>query len=328
MSGRPPVNVIYTGGTVARLAPFLDTLLERTPWDFRLVANGCRADETAHLARRGDRYPGRVELRTVSGGAAIPHGDALDRLVERETAPYFAVMDSDIFATGAPSADLVPPDGVGGVCSCLPMWHRPSDAVMPSGYRIMGGRYLRTEHGIPLGCTYAMTYDAAVLRATLDRWDVTLRAYDWRELPKPVRVELSERNVRCDRYDTAKIANLMLHVDGRPVEYVEMPELVHVGAQSGPSAPRRPGRSLVRRGRSAVRTSIAFTNRSRARRLMAEARSTADLRTRRRSAVALVEAIAAGDSSAAEQVERAGWLDPRARDELAAVIAPRAASDS
>jgi hypothetical protein len=315
----PTVTVIYTGGTVARLTPFLDSLLEHTPWCYRLVVNGCGPNEVTRLRQRVDRLPERLELRSVSDHSVLPHGVVLDRLLHDETEPYFSILDSDVFAVAQPvPTALRPDDDAVGLCSCLPMWHRPTDEAMPVGYNVMGGRYLRSSDGTMLGCTYAATYRTAELRATLDRWAVSLRPYRWSELPPAVRGELASLGLRCDLYDTAKVANILIHADGLRLDHVDLPQLLHVGAQSGRGAPHSRLRALFRRTGfldlrpvAAVRAALAGMTR-------AERESIFDLAQRRRRAVELVEGIAIGDLEVAYSCD---WLDDEMRAQLIAVLA-------
>lgn len=231
---RTRVNVIYVGGTVALLLPFLETLLRHTDWAFRLVLNGCANEEQAMLESVAADHADRVELLVHSTSGVSSHGEVLDQLIHSETSPYFCFVDSDIFAHEATDfSSLLPGPDESAICSCLPIWLDIDETVLPDGFRVVAGEFLRSSRGDSLGCSFAAAYRTSELRAVFDTWDVSFRASRWGELTEPVREELTRQGLRRKSYDTAKVVNLLLQFRGAPITYRDLPSLVHIGALSG-----------------------------------------------------------------------------------------------
>lgn len=226
------VNIIYVRDTVARLLPFLDSILHQTTWDLNLVLNGCHERDERILNAVADRFPTRVRLITASSDRVLAHGVVLDRLIRDEPSPYFCIVDSDVFAMGPVELDdLLPQQDQVGRCSCVPIWQRLDDLVMPDGFE-MACNYLRTSRADFLGCSYAAAYRTADLRAVLDRWTISMDLYLWRDLPSHVQAELGRRKVRLRQYDTAKVANILLQDGDASMDYVDLDNLLHLGGQS------------------------------------------------------------------------------------------------
>ncbi|MGL4649337.1 MAG: hypothetical protein ACRC1H_08000, partial [Caldilineaceae bacterium] len=183
--------------------------------------------------------------------------------------------------------------------SCMPIWQWPGETILPVHFTWAVGRCAQTSNGYLTGVTYCMLYRAAKLRATLQRWNVRLTPYRWKQIPAPLRVELARRNLRKRFYDSAKVANLALAVDGARMLLIDAPGLVHVGAASG-NRPSRPGVEPPRR-RSFVEQGVMLAKRA-GRRLLgqrlytmrkgvgwSEAQSHTMLIARRRAAQAVLE---------------------------------------
>lgn len=316
------VHVIYTPGTVDALSPFAETLVRHSTARFRLVANACGDDEVATLRRLASRHADRVEVVDLGVAAMIGHGRALDRLLADLPAgeETFVFLDSDIFASGPVDLELLRPrDGEAGRCSALPLWHHLADRFVPAGHRTLAGRHLVLPDGSTVACTYAGSYRTDVLRATCDRWGVSLRTYQADEVPGPVADLLAERGRVYDFYDTGKVVSLLTQLDGLPTPHVDIDHLVHVGALSGPRHPRRrfhKARLAVelalspREGLRAVRERIPGSVRRQ------ERESIADLMRRRDQACRFVDALAAGE----RRPPVPAWCPPDAVDELVRLV--------
>lgn len=321
MTPLPRVNIVYVRGTVARLLPFLESLLQHTTWQFTAASNGCTPDEVELLHAASRRSEGRIEVRVVSAAKVILHGDAIAQLLAAETSPYFSCVDSDIFAMRSiPIGELLPAADEVATCSCLPMWRVEHDDVMPDGFEVAAGRFLRTSAGDFLGCTYAFCYRTDELRSTVESWGVPLSVRDWDELPGEVQEELARRGLRRTTYDTLTVANILLQRPDRPMVYREITGLLHLGAQSSlnehVSWLRRPVRHIAWRW-----LPWAFRLLWRARGIgPAEADSVADFARRRSEAVRLADALVAGRA----RFEAApAWIGRAEFDALTELLGPR-----
>ncbi len=294
------VNVIFVRHSVAELLPFFRSLLEHTDSRYRLVANGCTAPERAMLIAAAASAPSRVDYHEGSSDDVLLHGDMLEHLLALESNEYFVFVDSDVLAIGPASFDgLLPDETEGARCSALPLWHRTSERVAPSGFRILGGRFVEVEDSdVVVGCSYAAGYRTDRLRAIMTGRKIRLAKTRAEQLPGDVRDELARRNLDFDVYDTLKVANILLHGAGWPVSMVELENIVHVGALS---APHDPGGRSLRHGAKMLLGNAGpwlriFQWRSQGL-SWAEARSMCDLAVRRRSAGDFVDRLASGEST-------------------------------
>lgn len=322
----PVVHIIYVRGTVDLLAPFLGTLLHRTTWSFRLVLNGCDDAEKRTLERYGRDFADRIELITIAKGNVLPHGEVLDMLLDAESSEYFCILDSDILAKGSPDlTQLLPAADEAARCSCLPMWHSTNDRELPVGSHIVAGRFLRAADGTFLGCTYAAAYRTEVLRRTLREWNLSLRAYKWDELSGEIQDELRRRGFEHRLFDTAKVANILMQTPDQPMMYVDIPELVHLGAQSGRAA-QTPGLRRSLRQLALVRAPWLIAIRLRMAGMTREERQSVLALARRRShASRLLASLQDGDVSYADAPEWIGSEENFAA--LQEVLRPRVLED-
>lgn len=322
MSSSPRVNIVYVRGTVERLLPFLESLLEHTTWRFTAVSNGCSPEEVGHLQDARRRFPDRIEIRVVSTDIVLSHGEVIEQLLADEPSPYFCCVDSDIFAMRTIGLDeLIPAAAEAATCSCRPLWNVERDEVLPEAFEVVSGRFLRTSTGDFLGCTYAFCYRTAELRSTVERWGIPLGRCDWEDLSADAQHELAGRGLRRKTYDTLTVANVLLSSPDRPMVYREIPGLLHLGAQSSlnqhVSTLRRPLRHIAWRW-----FPWAFRLLWRARGLSdEEAVSEADFARRRGEAVRLADALVAGRARYDDAPE---WIGGAAEfDTLSALLGPR-----
>jgi hypothetical protein len=242
----PTFNIIYVPGTAHALFDFTRSLTDHSSYRFRLVSNGCSAEEETFLAAQAARHP-RLEVASLESKTVLPHGEALQRLYTSEDADYFACIDSDIFARGpflTEARALL--DAHAALFSGLPVWLAPEERVMPRQFVFMSGRFSQTEDGVCLGVSYCAIYRRAALEAVMSRTGVTFHRRHWSELPPEQRTRLSAMQLAKRQYDTMKLANLMLAHAGMSLLMCPERNLIHVGAQS--SAAARPTRVTHRIG--------------------------------------------------------------------------------
>lgn len=316
----PRLNIIYVRGTVRLLLPYLATLIEHSDWDFTLIANGCTREETLLLEDVRLRHGDRIHVRVESVDVVLDHGHVLDQLLLEETGEYFCFLDSDVLAIGPTTvAEMLPAEHEAATCSCLPIWYDESDSTMPEGFQILSGRFLETADGRPLGCTYAAVYRTEELRERLDRWQVSMRRYRWSELPAVAKEALTRSGFRRRVYDTAKLANIAVQSDGRPMVYRDIPALLHLGSQSELASIDVTMKMRIRK-LLWLRMPSLYGALWRARGLsVAESRGLAAHARRRRDVMLLVDRLTA---RAVPPSERPEWLTEEAMEAFMDVTAP------
>jgi hypothetical protein len=228
----PTFNIIYVPGTARALFDFARSLAEHSMYRFRLVSNACTAEEEAFLERNASTQP-RLEFRSLEAKTVLPHGEALQRLFESESAGTFACMDSDIFARGAflTDAQSLLSRHV-ALFSGLPSWQAPEERVMPRHFAFMSGRFSETDDGRCLGVSYCAMYRRAEIETVMDRTGVTFHRRKWSELSREQRSLLAEMKLEKRSYDTIKLVNLMLVQSSLSLGMCPDRNLVHVGALS------------------------------------------------------------------------------------------------
>lgn len=228
----PTFSVIYVPGTVHTLFDFARSLAEHSPYRFRLVSNACTPEEEALLAERCSRQR-RLEFASLESKSVLLHGEALQRLFKRESADYFAFIDSDIFARGpflTEARSLL--DLHAALFSGLPTWLAPEEHVMPAHFVSMGGRFSQTDEGRCLGVSYCAVYRRAELETVMGRTGVTFHSRRWWELSAEQRALLETMKLAKRKYDTAKLVNLMLGQSGFSLLMCPERNLVHLGGLS------------------------------------------------------------------------------------------------
>ncbi|MGI9232382.1 MAG: hypothetical protein ACR2RD_02020 [Woeseiaceae bacterium] len=171
----------------------------------------------------------------MNSAKTIKHGLVLDHLLKLEKSELFSFMDSDIFATSAVSmSDIEPLSGEVACSGCLPVWHSEDDVRMPESYQVMGGRYINSESGRFLGCSYMASYRTQPLRELTQSMGLSFGRYVQKDLSPEVLVNLADMGLTKQVYDTAKVINLMLQHQGMKMSFRDVEGLVHVGGISGP----------------------------------------------------------------------------------------------
>ena len=223
-------HIVYTRGTVGLLTPFVASLLEHSPFRYRLVSNGCGPEERAALAELAATSP-RLEALALPGDEVHLHSTGLDWLFENSSDPYFAFLDSDVFAV-APFGEAVRRALVDGPTffSCAQPWASDADrSVGPN--RQLSGRHLAAM-GRRVGTTFFAVYQRDRVEQVRREYRVGFGKYVWRTLPPAVRGRFREGHLRFRRYDTAKVLTLLLGCEGARIHYEPLRALVHLGGVS------------------------------------------------------------------------------------------------
>lgn len=217
------LNVIYTANTALTLSRFARTLPRWSACRVRLVANGCTAEEEAHLQALAQSSP-RLSFYSVSPGASLPHGQVLNHLHDRCDEPIFAFVDSDLFAVGP----FMPTTLSAALLCFLPpaaFWSQEEEA--------------RQIHRHRVGCTYFALYDNATLRDLRRQWSIGFDKGRWDALPDAQRAALQALGYEKERYDTGKLLNALLAAAGGRVAFADPTNLRHLGGSSRVKMTRR-----------------------------------------------------------------------------------------
>lgn len=225
-------HIIYMPGTVRYLTPLLSSLLKWSTADFRLVSNGCNAEERELLSKLCAGCP-RLSYVELPSQSPVAHGAALQQLQAINQEPQFCFMDSDIFATGPflPSVSEAI-SRYKALFSCTPLWCKPGESILPPDHSEIQGRHSHTEDGICLGSTYFAIYDSDVLASIMKNEDVNFDVVRWEQIRSDHQKVLQEMRLNRQEYDTGKLINLLLHLRGHSSRFLDIPQLHHLGGFS------------------------------------------------------------------------------------------------
>jgi hypothetical protein len=235
MSDTQPVfNIVVTGQVFWHLRFFVCSLVHNSDARFRFVANACAPETLTLLEEYAAAHPGRVvEILDVSSEVMVAHGVALDSVRRRRhDGELFCLVDPDIKArtTFLPSyLELLGTHSA--VTSGRQVW--VDDHVVPDTHLGFGldGRHFFHPNGFVYGCPHFAMYRRAHLDETCARWGVGLGSAG-PELSDAARSALASAGHLYQAYDTGKIVNILLQVDGRTLRHIDPDELIHVGGMS------------------------------------------------------------------------------------------------
>ncbi|MBK7344741.1 MAG: hypothetical protein IPJ06_17590 [Saprospiraceae bacterium] len=224
-------NIIYTPYTVRPLNLFLVSLIHHTSVRLQLVSNACPRDEVDLLHGLASLAPERVEVLIHPSSTMLPHPVLLNELQEIEVGPYFAFMDSDILACG----DIQPIlttflQDYSAVFSGSPIWaDRP---VLARDQPKAGGRFMITEDGFCLGGTYFAIYNNEHVNRIRKAFGMSFNHSDWDDIPSDIQQIIRQMDLVKERYDNAKVMNILLQHEGHSCTYTEDLPIVHYGGLS------------------------------------------------------------------------------------------------
>jgi hypothetical protein len=236
MTIEPTVNILYIRGTVAALGRFAPLLTRHTPWSYRLVANGCPPEEVALLHHIAGTHE-RLQVHDLRVPEVLPHGKALCGLADAFPGEeFFAFMDSDVIVTGDFTTALAPLLELNdAVFSGSTIWARPEDTVLTSAHREVCGPHNRTESGILLGNSYTGVYRRDAFDDVCVRCQVSPDKYttgDLAHLAPEFLAFLAEHDLVREDYTPPKVLTLGFAFLRRPVAYLDVADLHHIGGFS------------------------------------------------------------------------------------------------
>ncbi|CAN5622984.1 hypothetical protein BH10CHL1_BH10CHL1_41580 [soil metagenome] len=207
-------HIIYTAGTVRPLSFLLYSLLKWSNCTLRLVTNGCSSTEQRALQKLCSDHL-RLSYLALPTRKQLPHGEALNYLQAQNQDDYFCFMDSDIYATGKfLSGFIAALTKCAGVFSGSPLRYPLEGLMLPERRDYLAGPHSHTQQGLCLGMTFFAIYHNATLTAFRRSTGVGFERYQWQELPAHCQQKLLACDLNYQRYDTAKILNLLLQWQG------------------------------------------------------------------------------------------------------------------
>jgi len=240
-------NIIYTPGTVRYLTPFVVTLLKWSDCRYRLVANGCSADE-CRLLQAVCALDDRLELLIMPEQRMIPHGETLNFLHARTDNEHFCFMDSDILATGRFLDDFHGEIEQSELFSSgLPLWHSARDITIPKHFRHMHGIHAYTDNGLTIACDYFVVYDKRAFDAARTATGADLAVCGWQQIAPANQQVLQQLGQQRADYDSGKVLTLLMLARGARIRFRQSDKLLHIGGFTEAGVPQ--GGLLYSRGR-------------------------------------------------------------------------------
>jgi len=222
-------NVVWTGVTFPTMRYFVQSLMAHTEARFRFVANQCAPDQVEAMERFRSLHPEQVvEVLDVSPDVLESHGFCLEAVRrQRADGDWFSLVDPDIKAVGPFVADLAADlADADVVTSGTEVW--TDSNVVPAGHPGVAGEHFFTPDGFVFGSPHLAIYRRSVLDATIDRWGIYFGSAG-PDLSDPIRSLLAERGALYHVYDTAKVVNAMIQVDGGTLTHREIGSILHIG---------------------------------------------------------------------------------------------------
>ena len=227
-------NIVWTGSVFRYLRYFVASQMAHSGARFRFVNNGCDPAARDAIGRFAASQPDRVvEVLDVSTESMERHGDVLDAVRrQRDDGPLFALIDADILARGPflePFLTALSAEGTSAISSGRGIWCE-SD-VVPVGHPGVNGEYFRSPTGFLFGSPHFAIYERAALDATVERWKIGFGSGGAALRPQ-AKQRLLDAGLEYLLYDTGKLVNIFLQLDGGGLVHFEHPELMHVGGVS------------------------------------------------------------------------------------------------
>lgn len=230
-------NVVWTGTTFSSLRPFVESQIDQDRARYRFLANACPPEEEGAMEAFASSWGDRVtDVVIVARDRMLRHGEALDvALGSYDDGELFAFIDPDILARApflGPFLDVL--ERADAVTSGREVWSEGN--VRPADHLGVSGEHFFDQDGFVFGSPHLAIYRRAPLLATVERWGVGF-GVTGNDVSDGVRDRLSSLGRSYWVYDTGKIVNVLLQGDGRVLEHIEHPDLLHVGGVAHLLAP-------------------------------------------------------------------------------------------
>lgn len=226
-------NIVWTGTVFGYLRYFVASQMAHSDAAFRFVANGCPAEEISRMERFAERHADRVvDVLVLSSDEMVNHGSALDAVrARRDDGPYFGLIDPDITARDRFLPTFFDAlDGAAAVTSGRAVWSETD--VVPEGHMGVNGEYFFDRDGFVFGSPNFAIYRRDLLEQTTRRWGIGFGTGGTAKLADEARERLEAEGRLFWLYDTGKLVNIFLQIDGHELRHIEHPALLHVGGMS------------------------------------------------------------------------------------------------
>jgi hypothetical protein len=230
-------NIVWTGSVFTYLRFFVASQIAQSRARFRFLGNGCPPEQLRMMERFAARFPGRVVEVLETSAEMVNHGAALDTArTQRDDGDYFCFIDPDILARGPFLGRFA--EALAGGCAAVTsgrgVWI--DDDRVPPGHPGVSGEYFYAQDGFLFGSPHFAMYRRAPLEATIERWGVTFVSAG-NDLSDAAKEQLRVDGHDYFIFDTAKLVNIFLQVDGNRFCHFEHPQLMHIGGVSHYLAP-------------------------------------------------------------------------------------------
>jgi hypothetical protein len=225
-------NVVWAGADFPYLRHFVSSQIRHSGARFRFVANGCPPDQV-RLMEEFAASAGTVVEVFVSSATIERHGDALDAvLAARDDGEFFCFADPDILAEGPYLREFA--DALGSGCAAVTsgkgVW--TDDVVVPPGHPGVPGECFYSPDGYLFGSPHFAMYRRAPLVETISRWGVGFASAGGGDLTPHAKDALAAAGHRYWVYDTGKIVNILVQVQGHRLCHLDQTALLHIGGMS------------------------------------------------------------------------------------------------
>src|SRR5262245_36644407 len=224
-------NIVWTGSVFPYLSHLVASQQRHSDARFRFVANGCPPDQVRLMEDFAATADGRVVDVFGPSTTRTRHGAARDAvLAARADGEFFCSVAPDSLAEGEylrAFADVLG-GGCAGVTSGRGVW--TDNVVVPAGHPGVPGECFYSQDGFLFGSPHFAMYHRETLEDTMARWGVgfgSAGAEDDR-----TKAALTAAGHDYIVYDTGKIANVLLQIDGKRLCHFEHDALLHIGGVS------------------------------------------------------------------------------------------------
>lgn len=221
-------NIIFMPDTVPFLCTGVRSLLQNSPYRYRLVSNALQEPELSQLKAFAETDP-RLEFYAYPTRLPVDHGTILTLLFHQQSDPYFCFADSDIFARRPFDAWLEDQmRELDALSSCSALFWEDMERV--PGF---SGRCTHSPAGTKLLSSFFAVYRRAAIEEVMQARGITFeKRMSPLHLSEYEREILDQEGWRGQMVDTAKLLNFELGRRGYRTDHQECADLLHIGGVS------------------------------------------------------------------------------------------------
>jgi len=225
-------NIVFTKNTFHYFCHFTRTILKNSAVKVRIILNGCGGTEQIEAHQFAAENEDRVFVVLASADKILTHHESIQMIFEEDCdSDFFCFADSDIFAREGFMPVFAEVAGLPAmICSGDIIWTEGN--TIASKKTELWGRFYYDEKGWTFGSSYFCIYDRALVKKIMSKYSIDFRRYAQEEIPDKARQAVLEAGHDYCWYDTAKVVNILLAVEGHLIVHTPNPNLVHVGGMS------------------------------------------------------------------------------------------------